>query len=283
LKRNQIYGTLKLFLSNKFALVGFIILCFLFFLGFIGPIIWSGTIAGGLHPRYEEPSSQFFLGTDAMGKDIFTLLLVSIRESLIIGFLGGTITFFIGIAVGLVAGYNSGVIGEFFTAIANIILIVPTWPILVILASSVFKMTIPMMAIIIAAFSWSWSARAIRSQVKSLKEQGYIEVARVNGENAFEILIEEIVPNMFSYLSVFWVRMITSAIITEVGLEIIGLGPQGTTTLGLMVYWCQYYGALSLGAWWWILPPVLCLVSTFLSLQMLTFGLDTIFNPRLRP
>jgi peptide/nickel transport system permease protein len=254
----------------------------LFFLGFVGPIIWSGPIQGGIFPRYQEPSIEFPLGTDAMGKNIFTLLLVSIRESLIIGILGGTLTFLIGIIVGLVAGYDSGIIGEFLTSVANLVLIIPTWPILVILASSVYKMTIPMMALIIAAFGWSWSARSIRSQVKSLKEQGFIEVARANGENFPEILLEEITPNMFSFLSVVWVRMITSAVIAEVGLEIIGLGPQGTTTLGLMIYWCQYYGALALGAWWWIMPPVICLVSIFVSLQMLTFGLDSIFNPRLR-
>jgi len=236
----------------------------------------------GQNPRYLPPSSEYWFGTDAQGRDVFTVLLYSLGQSLKIGFISGSVAFFIGLCLGLAQGYDSGIVGDILASITNVFLIIPTWPILVIVASSVFKMTVPMMSTIIALFSWPWSARGIASQVRSLKEQPFLELAKLNGENSIELLFKEIAPNMLPYLSVIFVRMISWGITNEVGLEIIGLGPQNTSTLGLMIYWTQYYGALATKKWWWVLPPVVCLVLIFLSLQVFTFGLDQIFNPRLR-
>jgi len=281
--QNRIYAISSVFRGNISLLAGLCILIPIFFLGFVGPYIFPVKgIRLASYPSDLPPSPEHLLGTDTSGRDLFTVLLYSVRQSLLIGLIAGTVGTVIGVTLGFTAGYKGGIIDDIIRNVTDIFLIIPTWPLLVILSAYLKSLTIPALATLLAAFSWPGTARGMRSQVLSLKERGFIRLARISGESDLEIIFKEILPNMLSYIGVMFGLSMTGAMLAEVGLEIIGLGPAESNTLGLMIYWAIYYNALVKRMWWWIAPPVICLVAIFVGIQLLNAGLDRLYNPRLR-
>lgn len=236
----------------------------------------------GTYPLYLDPSAENLLGTDRMGRDVFSLLLVGLRYSLTIGLLAGSLATFLGIIVGFIAGYQGGTIDSSLRTFTDMILVIPTFPILVTLSAYLRGMNVVTMAILLAAFSWPFSARAIRSQVLSLRERGYVDLARVSGLNSMEIIFQEILPNLLPYLGVGLAVSTVGAILAEVGLEVTGLGPGNVATLGLMINWAIGWGAMSLGKWHLIAAPAGALVIIFFALNLMNIGLEEAFNPRLK-
>jgi peptide/nickel transport system permease protein len=127
-----------------------------------------------------------------------------------------------------------------------------------------------------------WPARTVRAQVLTMRERGYIQVARLNGMGSFGILFRELMPNLMPFLAASLVGTIAAAILASIGLSALGLGPQNEPSLGLTIYWAIFYGALIRQLWWWFLPPILVTIVLFIGLFMITAGLDRIANPRLR-
>jgi peptide/nickel transport system permease protein len=138
------------------------------------------------------------------------------------------------------------------------------------------------MAIIIGLFAWSWPARAIRSQVLSLKTRPFVDVARISGMSNTDIIVRELAPQMLPWMGANFVNAFIVAILAEAGLSILGLGPQRDMTLGMMIYWSLNYGAILQNLWWWWLTPVLTLIILFLALYLVHLGFDQVANPRLR-
>mgnify|MGYP001073397180 CR=1 FL=1 len=228
------------------------------------------------------PSSQHLLGTDTLGRDVAAQLIHSIRQSLMIGAMAGSIGTLIGIVVGFMAGYKGGLVDSGLRTLIDVFLVIPMWPLMVVIASYVQFLTVPVMAGLLAAFSWPWPARAMRAQVMSLGQREFVNLAKLTNLNSFEIAFQEIMPNMLSYIGANFANAVAGAMMAEVGLEIIGLGPQNTTTLGLMLYWAMWRGALVRGITWWVFPPIVVLISVFISLHLINMGLDEVYNPRLR-
>ena len=281
--RKSIRAKLEIFRGNGSLIAGLCITLPLFIAGYIGPLIVPPKGLSMLScPKDRPPSPQHILGTDTLGRDVFVLLVYSLRESLTIGVIAGLIGVAIGTIIGFIAGYKGGLIDDILRNITDLFLIIPTWPLLVLLSAYLKEVTIPMLATLLAVFSWAGCARGMRSQILSLKERGFVRLAKISGESDFEIIFKEILPNMLSYVGVMFGGSMCGAMMAEVGLEIIGLGPVGANTLGLMIYWATFYGALVKRMWWWIVPPVVCLVASFLGLQLLNIGLDRLYNPRLR-
>jgi len=272
-----------LFSENLNLVAGLCILIPIFFLGFIGPYVFPlKGIEFASYPRDLPPSPKHLLGTDTTGRDLFTVLLLSIRQSLLIGLIAGTIGTTIGTALGLIAGCKGGIVDSIIRSVTDVFLIIPTWPLLVILSAYLERLTIPALATLLAVFSWPGIARGVRSQALSLRERAFVKLAKLSGENSLEIVFKEIFPNILPYVGTLFGLSMTGAMLAEVGLEIIGLGPSEANTLGLMIYWAIYYNALVKRMWWWIFPPVICLVAIFVGIQLLNAGLDRLYNPRLR-
>jgi len=199
-----------------------------------------------------------------------------------IGAMAGSIGTLIGIVVGFMAGYKGGLVDSGLRTLIDVFLVIPMWPLMVVIASYVQFLTVPVMAGLLAAFSWPWPARAMRAQVMSLGQREFVNLAKLTNLNSFEIAFQEIMPNMLSYIGANFANAVAGAMMAEVGLEIIGLGPQNTTTLGLMLYWAMWRGALVRGITWWVFPPIVVLISVFISLHLINMGLDEVYNPRLR-
>jgi peptide/nickel transport system permease protein len=182
-----------------------------------------------------------------------------------------------------VSAYYRGKIDTLIRSIVDIGLTVPGLLVLIIIAVSLKKtLTVNQMALVVASLAWLNPTRTIRAQVLSLRERGYVEVARLSGLSGPEIIVKELIPNLLPYLAATLVNAVSSAILASIGLEVLGLGPVDAPTLGMTLYWVNYNAALINGWWWWWLAPLVIILIVFLGLFFLTVGLDEIANPRLR-
>jgi len=242
----------------------------------------SDPISMGNFKAYLPPSTEHWLGTERWGRDVMALLLVGLRYSLLIAALAGSVATAIGIVIGFVAGYKGGRIDATLRTMTDMVLVIPSLPLLVTLAAYIPRVNIVTMALLLAAFSWPFTTRTIRAQVLSMKERPYIDLAITSGLRDWEIIFAEILPNLLPYLGVSLAISMGAAMLAEIGLQLIGLGPGNINTLGLMINWSIRWGALGLGKWQMVFAPVLCLVLIFVSLNLINIGLEQAFNPRLR-
>ena len=228
------------------------------------------------------PSVVHILGTQSEGRDVFALLLKGTPGTLRMGLIGGLVGLIVGTCLGLVSGYVGGKVDTAIRLLVDVALTIPSLAILIMIAASAKKLSIDMMGIIVALTSWMQSTRVIRSQVLSLRERNFIQMAQLSGLGNFRIVFGEILPNLLPFVAAAFVDAVATAILASIGLEILGLGSQQNFTLGNTIYFAIYYSAMWRGLWWWWLPPVLILVSIFLSLFLLSVALDEYSSPRLR-
>lgn len=234
-------------------------------------------------PTLRAPSWDYPLGTDRQGRDLLAVMVAGTPLTLRIGFIAGFIGVGLGSVLGFTSAYYRGKVDTLIRGIVDIGLTVPGLLVLIIIAVSIKEgLTVDQMAIVVASLAWLNPARTIRAQVLSLRERGYVEVARLSGMSGPEIIVRELVPSLLPYLAATLVNAVSNAILASVGLEVLGLGPIDAPTLGMTLYWVNYNAALINGWWWWWTAPIVVILAVFLGLFFLTVGLDEIANPRLR-
>jgi len=234
-------------------------------------------------PILRAPSWQYPFGTDRQGRDLLATMVAGTPLTLRIGFIAGVLGVGVGAILAFVAAYYRGAVDTVIRSIADIGLTVPGLLVLIIIAVSIKKgLTVDQMAMVVASLAWLNPTRTIRAQVLSLRERGYVEVARLSGMSGPEIILKELMPNLLPYLAATLVNAVSSAILAAIGLEVLGLGPIDSPTLGMTLYWVNYNAALINGWWWWWTAPIVIILIVFLGLFFLSVGLDEIANPRLR-
>ena len=268
--------------ANWKMTVGLVLILSLVLLAVLGPafVVRSGLRLGS-GPYSKPPSAENPLGTESAGRDILTMIVYAMAPTLTIGLVAGGVGTVIGVILGLVTGYYRGPIDTIIRTVADVLLAIPTLLIMVVIAAYIAT-DVSTMALIIAIFSWPWTARTIRSQTLSLRERQYVEMAKLSGSNDWEILLTELMPNLLPYIIAGLVGSISGGILAAVGLQLLGLGPLDPPTLGLMLHNSFQYAALYRGLWWWWLPPTLILATLFIGLFLISLSLDEIANPRLR-
>jgi peptide/nickel transport system permease protein len=168
-------------------------------------------------------------------------------------------------------------------SIVDVGLTVPNLMVLIVVALMLREgMTVNVMALVIASLAWLYPARTIRSQVLTLRERAYVEIARLSGMSGPGIIIKELLPNLLPYLMASLVGSVSAAILASIGLDVLGLGVFEAPTLGMTLYWVNFTGAVINGWWWWWLAPIIVVGILFISLFSISIGLDEIANPRLR-
>ncbi len=279
----------QLWNRNALLRIGLLLVIFLATLALLQPLLnrilpahTADPMQPGQFQIWEAPSALHPLGTEKYGRDVLALVLLGLRYSLAIGGLAGVAATFFGLTVGFVAGYKGGWIDSGLTFFTDSLLVIPTWPILVIIALYVTRLNVTIMALLLAVFSWPFAARVIRSQVLSLRGRPYVRLAIVSGMSDFEIIFQELVPNLLPFLGVALASAIVGAIGAEVGLELIGLSPGNIPTLGLLITWGLSWGSLTLGLYEIVVVPALMLALLFLGLNLVNIGLEQAVNPRLR-
>jgi len=279
---------MRSFFRNRLLAAGVILFIVICLLSIFQPVIVRALIgninpmAQGKFPIFDPPSSQHLLGTDRFGRDVVSLLLIGLRFSLSIGIMAGVIGTLLGTVVGLIAGFYGGIVDSILRSSTDMILVIPTLPLLITLSAYIKRLDVVTMAILLSIFSWPFAARTIRAQVLSLRERAYIDLAQTSGLNKMEIVFQEIMPNLLPFLGVGLAASTVGAILAEFGLEVLGLGPGNVSTLGLMINWAISWGVLTLGKGIIVAAPAVVLVLLFLSLNFINIGLEQAFNPRLK-
>ena len=272
------------FRRNASLVVGLALLGVLAAFLLIGALTVDTTNAQPLSvPTLQPPSWDYPFGTDRNGRDLLAVMVAGTPLTLWIGFTAGLIGVGVGAVLAFTAAYYRGVVDTLIRSTADIGLTVPGLLVLIIIAVSLKgSLTVNQMAIVVASLSWLSPTRTIRSQVLTLRERGYVEIARLNGMSGPEIIFSELMPNLLPYLAATLVSSVSAAILASVGLEVLGLGPVEAPTLGMTLYWVNFNAAIINGWWWWWTAPLVVILIVFLGLFFLTVGLDEIANPRLR-
>ena len=226
------------------------------------------------------------LGTDNFGRDVLTELVSATRTSMLIGLVAGTIATLIGLILGLVAGYVGGFTDDAIMFVTNLFTVIPSIVLLILISFSISQeqrgaVTV---AVVIGLTNWVWTARAVRAQVVSLRNRDHVNLSKLSGHSIVHIILTDILPYIASYVVMALILQISTAILAEAALSIIGLGPKTSEvpTLGLMLNWAMIYQAELLGKWWAYVPVLLAIALITFSMNLMNTGLDQIFNPALR-
>jgi peptide/nickel transport system permease protein len=226
------------------------------------------------------------LGTDNFGRDVLTELVAATVVSLQIGFVAGIIATLIGLILGLVSGYVGGWVDDGIMFVTNLFTVIPSFVLLILISFSIGQEQRGafIIAVVIGATSWVWTARAVRSQVISLRNRDHVNLSKLSGHSIAHIIVRDILPYIASYVIMALILQISSGILAEAGLSILGLGPKTTDvpTLGLMMNWAMIYQAHILGKWWAYFPVIVTIALIAFSMNLMNTGLDQVFNPALR-
>ena len=282
--RSAVQSFLAYCRRNPNLVVGLALILLLILISLIGPFFISVAKAQPTSVIPDQPpSARLLLGSDDQGRDLAAVLIAGIPLTLRVGFIAGGVGLVVGIILGFTAGYNGGLVDTVIRVVVDTLLTVPGLLVLIIIADSIKSViSINLMALIVASLAWMQPTRVIRSQVLSLRERGYVQMAKLSGMNSLEIITKELIPNLYAYLAASFTGAVASAVLATIGLEALGLGPQNQPDLGMTIYWAITYDALLRGMWWWWLPPIVVIVILFLGLFLISAGLDEIANPRLR-
>lgn len=216
------------------------------------------------------PSWNHPLGTDDMGRDILTSLMVSSRISLLIGIAAALMSVFAGTVAGLMAGFFRGMWGEALTGLIDAVLLIPVLPLLVVFAAYVGQ-NIFSIAIVIAGISWCSTARAVRAKVLQLRETEFVEALRALGFSGKRIIFFHLLPNVSEIVSAKFVQSVAGAMISEASLSFLGFGDPQRPSWGKMIHYAFQRGGFANGLWNWYLPPGLCITFCMLGFMLLGF------------
>jgi peptide/nickel transport system permease protein len=274
----------KLFAKNKTGVAGLAILTVFVGLALFADVLVPEarlSVANAPGIPLQPPSSRFWLGTDELGRSVLDLVIQGSQISLLVGFLATAISMLIGALVGITAGYFGGWIGIVLMRLTDWFLVIPFLPLAIVLVA-ILGRGLFVIALVIALVTWAGTARVVRAQVLTLKERPYVERARALGASNRQIISRHILPNVFPLIFANTILVVAVAILTEATLSFLGLGDPFSISWGGILESAYAEGAISLGAWWYLIPPGLCIVLVVLAFTMCGYAFDEILDPRLR-
>jgi peptide/nickel transport system permease protein len=276
-------GFLRAVRNNKMALTGTLTLLFFFLVAVFGPIFmpFSTLDYGEVKDMLLPPSGEHLLGTDDMGRDILAYLISGSRVSLLVGVMATAISMVIGCAIGIAAGYFGGRTDQLLMRFTDFFLVIPWLPLAMVLAT-VLGTSIWNIIFVIGITSWAGSARVVRAQTLSVKERQFVERTVSIGAGSRHIMVRHILPNVFPLVFANTVLVAAVAIISETTLSFLGLGDPNRASWGMILHYAFEGGAASKGAYWFYLPPGICVVAVVLSFTLMGYAFDEILNPKLK-
>jgi peptide/nickel transport system permease protein len=227
------------------------------------------------------PSPTHWLGTDFIGRDIFSQLLAGARVAFMVGLSAALMSIIVGTLIGMISGYAGRLTDTVLMRLADMIMVMPTLLVVLILSSLFGQLRIWTIVVLIALFRWPGVSRVIRSQTLTLKHRPFIEAARVAGASHLRILLRHIFPNVLPLALLYMTFRVTSAIVIEAALAFLGFGDPGTVSWGMMLQWVWKTGHM-FQAPYWLLPPGICISLLTLSFYMLGRAMEEVLDPRLR-
>jgi peptide/nickel transport system permease protein len=284
---SQIWQTnWEVFQRDRLAMVGLIILIFFFLVAILAPLLapydpLEVIQEDGIWLSNEKPSSEFRLGTTNVGRDIFSQLMFGSRTALLVGFSAAIAVSVIGTIVGLVAGYYGGWVDAILMRLADVAFGIPFLPFIIVLAAfltpNIWNVVIAMSLLL-----WRDTGRVVRSQVLVIKEQAFVSAARVSGASDLRIIFLYIAPSILPLSFLYGSLAIGWAILTESSVSFLGFSDPDVVSWGFMLQDAFNSQALSRGAFYWIIPPGICIMLTVMAGFFIGRGYEEILFPRLR-
>ncbi len=279
-RKNGVWATYR---ENPMGMAGLVILGVFALMALVGaPLVGEGSLhTGGAADVLQPPSLNHLLGTDDLGRDVLAGVVMGSRISLLVGLASTVLSMLIGSVMGIVAGYYGGRLGEALMRITDVFLVIPWLPLMLVLAA-VLGPSLWNIILVIGITSWAGTARIVRSQTLSVRERPFVERARAMGASNVHIMTYHILPNVFPLIFANTILVSAVAILSETTLSFLGLGDPFHMSWGVMLHFAFSTGAIALGAWWYLLPPGLCVVAVVLGFTFVGYALDEVLNPRLR-
>lgn len=273
---------LLVFLKNKKAATGMAIVLFFVVVALFAPFIAPYSPTAMIFTPLQGPSWHHLLGTTTTGQDIFSRVVWGTRMSLMVGVVTGLIATAIAVLIGLTAGYIGGLTDDILTMITNIFLVIPGLPLIIILSAYIIVKGVWTIIFVISLTGWAWGARVLRAQTMTLKNRDYVKASVVVGEKSSHIIFLDLFPNMLSLIVANFFGATVYAVLSEAGLEFLGLGNSSAVSWGTILYWAQNSQAILFGLWQWMAVPGLLIAVLGMSFALLNFAVDELTNPRLR-
>ncbi|MBE5968355.1 MAG: ABC transporter permease [Lachnospiraceae bacterium] len=269
--------------NNMMSRAGFIILCLFLMVAILGPMILEQPKADYLN-RLKPPSMEHLLGTDYSGRDTLIQLILGSRDVLLVAFWAGIISIVIACSVGIIAGLLGGRVDSILMLISNVVITIPSFPVTMILSMLIHVDNELMFGLLLSLWSWAGLAKAIRSQVLTIKHKDFIEASRILGLRKTDIIINDILPNIISYIAVNFIAIMKGAIMASVGLMYLGLVPFQGNHWGMMIQLSLTTSGALMGSGTiaYFLGPVVGIILFQLGCYLFATGLDEALNPRLR-
>jgi peptide/nickel transport system permease protein len=269
-------------------LIGLGILAAFILLAIIGPLIAPFDPSANLSTTLgvpQGPSAAHWLGTTQTQQDVLSQLLVGGRSTIVVSFVAGAIATVLSVVIGVTSGYLGGLADDLFSMLANIFLVMPALPLLIVVfgflpASG--NTNDLLIGLIIASTGWAWGARVLRAQTLSLRERDYVVSAQIIGERTWRIVGWEILPNLLPIVASSFLFTVLYGVGTYTALAFLGLVNTEHWSWGAIMFWAQSSSAEISGFWWWYVPAGLAVALLGTSLSLLNFGIDEFINPRLR-
>jgi peptide/nickel transport system permease protein len=269
--------------SNRKATVGAALLLIFCLVALFPGVIAHDDPEAEIYGRALGPSAQHLLGTTAFGQDLFAQVVWGTRPVLLIALGAGLGTTILATLIGVAAAYLGGIWDGVLGLIIDVLLVIPAFPLLIIIGSYLHGAGTDVMIAVITLVSWSYTARQLRAQALSLRSRDFLEAARVRGERSLYIIVVEIIPTMTSLLMASFLTNALYAVLFSSSLQFIGLGNPNVTSWGTMLYWAENNEAFQTGQALWIIVPGLCIVALGTAFALLNYAFDEIGNPALRP
>ena len=283
-RRASLARTWAEFARHRSGLLGLALLALFGLTALAAPVIADASglqvtkATGGV---LEPPSSSYWLGTDQNGRSVLTLLIWGSRVSLLVGLLATAISIIIGTLIGLASGHFRGFFGSVLFRLTEWFLVIPFLPLAIVLAS-VLGASLLNIALVIGVTSWPGTAMLIRAQTMSIENRPYLERAKVLGSGHWRQMSRHVLPNVMPMVFANTTLTVAIAILSETTLSFLGLGDPLRVSWGSMLNDAFNTGAITTGAWWFIIPPGICVILVVLSFTLVGQALEEIFNPRLR-
>jgi peptide/nickel transport system permease protein len=275
-------GGLRRGLRSAKVRAGLIIIGVFVFIAIFGPVIYTTNPSALSSAVLQPPSAEHLLGTTQTGQDVLAQLIDGTRTSMLVGFTAAAIATLLSLLIGVTAGYLGGAPDEVLSVLANMFLVIPALPLVIVIAGYLPSKGPLSVTLVIAATGWAWGARVLRAQTLSLRRRDFVQAARATGQRPLRIVFSEILPNQLAVVAALFLGTFIYAILTEASLAFLGLGDVSSWSWGTILYWAQGSEALEIGAWWWFVPPGLAIAIVGMGLSLINFGIDEFVNPRLR-
>jgi peptide/nickel transport system permease protein len=269
--------------ANRKAATGAVILAVFCVMAAVPGLIAHDNPEADIYPRSLGPSAQHLFGTTAYGQDIFAQAVWGVRETLIIALVSGVISTVLSAVMGIAAAYLGGLWDGGLNLITDILLVIPTFPLLIVLVAYLPNGGLAPMIAVLVITGYSYGARQLRAQALSMRDRDFLEAARVRGERRRYIVFMEIIPALTSLIVATFLGTAVYNVLAAAGLQFIGFGDPNSLSWGTMLYWAENNAALQTGQYLWAVVPGVGIALLGAAFALLNYAFDEIGNPALRP